>query len=738
VKLKLLLVLCGMALPVFSATSTVWEVNGYSDLIKGRISGLSLTADGSLTQGPSVRFKTDVGQPALWTMATGPNGEVYIATGHQGKVFRVTTGGQLREVWSAAQPEVFALGFDRRGRLYAGTSPNGGLYRIENGKGVEIWHSPSKYLWSIQPGPGDSLFVATGERGQIYQIDGSGKGILYYDTGQMNVTALAVAPNGNVYAGTDPNGLLYEVTGPRKGMVLFDSNLPEVRSIAVAANGTVYAAAMGGAVATRSGTATTSSTATPTAVTATSPTVITVTEAADQSATTPPAQTTSAASSSVAPSTGTSAVTEVSGVEKSAIYKITPDHVVQSMWSSKEMNVYDLQLDGEALLFSSDVRGRLYRLEGNRTTLLAELADGETTRIIATGSGIYAGMSNPARLFALGAPGSGSASYESQVHDSTSVARWGHLQWHSMGSGLVLRTRTGFSARPDSTWSPWSEPIATSGATLISSPAARFIQWQAEWKPGISAELDTVDVPYLPQNTPPAVHSITVSSVVGNSAKSATTPTASSNTAYSITVTDTGEASAASSGTTSSQTVSRLQTTQTQISWQADDPDGDKLTYSVYFRPDDAQEWQLIRSRMGENTLLLDPDVFADGRYYFRVIASDAPSNAPEFARQAEMISTPILIDNTPPVVTAEEPKRNGATVDIEVAAVDATSPLRVCEYAVDTGSWQPIDSEDGITDSPRERFRIHLEHLRPGEHLVVFRVYDTAGNAGLGRVLLH
>jgi hypothetical protein len=181
-----------------------------------------------------------------------------------------------------------------------------------------------------------------------------------------------------------------------------------------------------------------------------------------------------------------------------------------------------------------------------------------------------------------------------------------------------------------------------------------------------------------------------------------------------------------------------LQTTQTQISWQADDPDGDKLTYSVYFRPDDAQEWQLIRSRMGENTLLLDPDVFADGRYYFRVIASDAPSNAPEFARQAEMISTPILIDNTPPVVTAEEPKRNGATVDIEVAAVDATSPLRVCEYAVDTGSWQPIDSEDGITDSPRERFRIHLEHLRPGEHLVVFRVYDTAGNAGLGRVLLH
>ena len=194
----------------------------------------------------------------------------------------------------------------------------------------------------------------------------------------------------------------------------------------------------------------------------------------------------------------------------------------------------------------------------------------------------------------------------------------------------------------------------------------------------------------------------------------------------------------ASSSNTSSQTVSRLQTTQTQISWQGDDPDGDKLTYAVYFRPEDGQDWQLIRSRMSENTLLLDPDVFADGRYYFRVVASDAPSNSPEFARQAEMISTPVLIDSTPPVVTVGPVKRNGTSADLEVEGVDATSSLRVCEYALDTGSWQPIDSVDGITDSPRGRFRLHLEKLRPGEHLVVFRIYDSAGNAGLGRVLLR
>jgi hypothetical protein len=63
---------------------------------------------------------------------------------------------------------------------------------------------------------------------------------------------------------------------------------------------------------------------------------------------------------------------------------------------------------------------------------------------------------------------------------------------------------------------------------------------------------------------------------------------------------------------------------------------------------------------------------------------------------------------------------------------------LRLCEYSLDAGLWQPIESNDGVTDSPRESFHLHLDALRPGEHLLVFRVYDTANNAGLARIVLH
>jgi hypothetical protein len=719
-----------------AATSTAWEVTGFADFLKGRLSGLSLTADGSLQLGPSVKWNVALNHPALWSIALAPDGAIYASTGHQGKVFRISRDGETSVVWTADQPEVFALAIDRKGVLYAGTSPNGGVYRIEHGKARQIWASSAKYIWGLQAAPDGALYVATGEQGRIYRIDPNGNAEVYYETGQSNITALVLGPDGHLYAGSDPNGLLYEISGPKQGTILFDSNLPEIRAIALDPNGCVYAAGMGGAVAARSSMGASSTTTNSSgAVVATTPTVVTVTEAAgpDQSK-----AATSSTSSSTSSTTNTSVV-EISGVEKSAIYRISPDRTVETLRSSKDDNVYDILLDGDTLIFSTDDHGRIYRLNGSKATLLAEPGDGETTRLLKTGSMIYGALSNPARLIALDTTGTGTGYYESQVHDSTSVARWGHFQWRGTGSGVAFRTRTGNAARPDATWSRWSEPVSDPSDSLIQSPAARFIQWRAEWPAGSNAVITSVDVPYLPQNTPPVIRSIAVTSVVGtNAAKSGSSTAANSSSAYSITVTDTGDAPAASSATTTAQTVSRLQTTQTQISWQADDPDGDKLVYSVYFRADDENDWQLIRSRMFENTLLLDPDVFADGRYFFRVVASDAPSNAPEYARQTELVSTPVLIDNTPPLVTLGAPHRNGTELDIDVDAADKISPLRLCEYSLDAGFWQPIEAVDGVTDSPRERFHLHLDKLRPGEHLLVFRVYDSANNAGLARVILR
>ena len=44
----------------------------------------------------------------------------------------------------------------------------------------------------------------------------------------------------------------------------------------------------------------------------------------------------------------------------------------------------------------------------------------------------------------------------------------------------------------------------------------------------------------------------------------------------------------------------------------------------------------------------------------------------------------------------------------------------------------------DGIIDSKTERFEVALDGLGPGEHLIVVRAYDAAGNAGLVKVVVR
>jgi hypothetical protein len=127
-------------------------------------------------------------------------------------------------------------------------------------------------------------------------------------------------------------------------------------------------------------------------------------------------------------------------------------------------------------------------------------------------------------------------------------------------------------------------------------------------------------------------------------------------------------------------------------------------------------------------------------------VASDRPSNPANLARESELVSAPVLIDNTPPMVTASAPRpmraatgaATGAAVEIDVDAEDRGSTLRRCEYSVDAGPWLPVEASDGVTDSPRERFLVRVENLPPGEHLIAVRVYDAAGNVGLTKVVVR
>ena len=736
---------------LFGSTTTTWDMSTYADFLRGRMSGLSLSRDGRLTLAPRLETLLASDQPQVWTLARGPNGSLYAGTGHRGRVYQIDAKGRSSVIWTADQPEVFALAVDSKGVLFAGSSPDGRVYRIENGKATEFFNPNARYIWSMAFGPDGALFLGTGDQGKIYRVGPDGKGSIYYESGQSHITSLAFDREGRLLAGSEPNGILYRVSGPGKAFVLYDANLPEIRGIATTADGAIYVAALGGSVAKRTSSATGAvSTGTGTILSAPAMS-ITVTDSANAQAEfkqpKPEAPKQAAAQPGAAAGAVAAAATtafEIAGVDKSAIYRIAPDNTVEQVWSSKDENAYDLAAYGSEVVFVTDVQGRLYRLNAERKpTLVAQTGEGEATRILESGLGLVVATGDMGKVYRLVAEHSAQGWFESPVHDSNTVARWGRLSWKAQvpaGAQLVFRTRTGNSARPDNTWSDWSGPLTDAQNAQIQSPNARYIQWRAELssKSEATPSIDSVTAAYLPQNTPPSVRSITVSVQPPTAGQKGTTVLAGSTSPYSITVTDTGDTSATAPAGTPTQTVTRGPNSQIQLQWQADDPDGDKLVYTLYFRGEDEREWKLIRGNLSENTFLLDTDVLADGTYLFRVVASDRGSNPLGSAKESELTSSPVLIDNTPPLVTAGPPRRDGSKLEVDVDAQDQASSLRRCEYSVDAGPWTPLEAADGVTDSPKERFLLRLDNFKPGEHVVVFRVYDAANNAGLTKVVVR
>jgi hypothetical protein len=510
-------------------------------------------------------------------------------------------------------------------------------------------------------------------------------------------------------------------------------------------DGSVYAAALGGSVAKRAQSAAQAAQGgTGTGPVATSTTTITVEAQAGPGGDIKPPESKpqAPAATAITPQVSTqfTPVTDNTGVEKSALYRINPDNTVETLWSSKEENVYDVLALERQVLFSTDENGRIYGLSADRrVTLVAQTNEGETTRLLPSEHSVLAATGNMGRIFRLSEKPGAAGYYEAPPHDSGTASRWGSLSWRAenpAGCTISFRTRSGNSAKPDRTWSDWSEPLSNPAGSRIVSPNARYIEWKVEMTGtnGATPMLNSVTLAYLPQNSPPVVKSINVITQAVPTTQSARQATPTS-TAYSVTVTDTGDPN--TSGGTPTQTLPRASSQQITLTWAAEDPDNDRLVYNVYFRSEDATQWMVLKNGLHENTITFDGDILADGKYFFRVVASDRETNPPPSAREAQLISAPVMIDNTPPSVSISPVRSSNGTAHVEFEAVDAASPLRRCEYSLDAASWVPVSAADGVIDSMRERFILELTGLPAGEHLLVIRVADSANNTGLAKVVL-
>ncbi|HEX5000265.1 MAG TPA: hypothetical protein VFY29_18735 [Terriglobia bacterium] len=720
-----------VAAPLAAVTPSFWEVRTWEEFQKGHFDGVSLTREGELILAPRFDPVFNTEQPFVFSAVADSKGNVYLGTGHDGKVYKVNPSGVGEVVADLAELDVLALAVDAKDTLYAASSPDGKIYKIEPGASPQVFFDPkAKYIWSLIFDREGRLLAGTGDKGVIYRIDSNGKGAPFYDTDETNVVSLAMGNDGYLIAGGDPKGYVYRISPAGKAFVLFDSGMRETHALAIGPNGSVYAAMVNGSGASGSsdqGAARTSSSGVDSGAAA-SP-ASTVPLAAQRVEVT--VESVEVISSADEGPRGTPARSAgVSGM----IIEIRPDGVVNTLWRGEEMVYSLLPRDGK-LLFSTGSKGRIYSLTGPRdTTLLVESTEEQTTRLLEAAGKVYAASASAGKLFHLSDTPGRTGTYESTVHDAGAVSSWGRVSWKAQQAGLIeVQTRSGNTGTPDKTWSDWTR-VGADGT--VSSPKARFIQWKATLKSEgqRSAALDAVMLAYLAPNLQPEVTSIETLPEGIALAKPATS-------AGTAPVNELGVARASIRAGQPVQRPSPRRVNQKgaqAFQWTAVDGNQDLLRYDLYYREVSDRAWKPLKMGIDDSFFTVESDTLPDGMYVLRVIASDLLSNPAGSALSGEMESRPFIVDNTPPDVRMRELGDGpSGSARIGIEASDATSVLVDAQVAIDAGEWRPVFPNDGILDSKSESFTYVTGGLAPGDHVIAFRVYDQTDNIGIAKIVV-
>ncbi|MBN2465354.1 hypothetical protein JXD38_06995 [candidate division WOR-3 bacterium] len=458
--------------------ASVWTTDGTDSLLQQldriEFENVSIQSQGIVTLAPELAATKLDDVAAVWQTAGDRSGNVYVATGNQGRLYRIRPPSLFPRfsspelMFDSGAGEILALTSDASGTVYFGTTPGGEVHRIRPGGKPELLCSTGEsYVHSIAAGapsttsgPG-AIYAATGEHGKLLRISPAGKANEVFTARQAHLTTLTwLVPGKELLVGTSPDGIVYRLSfapGEErpKVSVVYDTPLNEVRSIAADASGNVYIGANAG-----------------------------------------------------------NDTDSDSG--RAAVFFVDRTGVRRWQWSAPDSTLFALALTdspepsrlliatgGKAMVYELDTLGRMsvrYRLKETQALCLTPLR-----------SGIRLGTGNPGRLYEAGSSHADSGFITSAPHDCTNPALFGTLSFRASvpaGTELTFETRSGNSEKPDSTWSEWGQT-----APQIASPSRRYIQWRCRMRtsfPTLTPELSRVDVYYRSANLAPVIKKLEI------------------------------------------------------------------------------------------------------------------------------------------------------------------------------------------------------------------------------------
>jgi hypothetical protein len=705
----LALLLC-VAAPVPATQVHIAQIQSQAGFLAGTLEGVSVDSLGRMSLAPRAERVASIGEPFLLSAANGIGGsDGWVAgTGNAGKVLRIDRQGKVSELFTAPEPEVFAVWVDPDGTVFAGTSPRGKVYRIAKGKADVFFDPGETYIWALARAKDGGLLVATGTQGKLFKVGANGHGEVLYDSDDTHLRSMKVLPDGDVLLGTAGEGLVLRLGQDGNARTLYDADEPEIVALSVGPDGTCYA----GAVASESSLVDLSQPGTGGG-------------AADGQAAAAPAASTGGAADAGDVAAGTRPAGATG--PRSELLSISPGGVAESLWSFTSETVYDVLWSKGRVWVATGLEGKLYSWADRQLLLEKDVDERQIVALLPGEAGPAFATTNAAAFYRVTSETEKTGTYTSAALDAGQAARFGTFRWRGEtpgGSAVRFSFRSGMSAEPDRTWSPWTAAKKGEEIALDGLPRGRYVQWRAELEGGSAPpRLYTAELSYRQENLSPRIDNFGALEPGQILVPANFNPT---NQVYEPAhptregiFTSLGKPADEDDGRTKPLWKKGFRT----LRWAATDPNQDELEYELSFRPADSEgDWMRVADGLDDNYYAFDATVLPDGVYRFRLRASDRKSNDPGSAQAAERVSDPVVVDNTTPVLVKVDRQGGRARATVQ----DAANPLREAMVSVDAQEWKPVVSEDGLIDGQTETLLVESGEKHG---LLLLRVTDAAYN---------
>jgi len=674
------------------------EAYRFDDFQQGQFKGTALDNKGRLFIGPGINEIPGPGEEYYLSLDVAPSGNIYLGTGHQASVYRIKPGtpapaassspeaagsaGNIEAIFeSDSELDVYAVlvtgSSSSNETVFVGTSPEGKIYKISPNKEKKEFFDPDeKFIWDLKEDKTGNIICAVGNSGGVYQITPEGEGVQVFAAEDTHIISLYISGDNSILAGSGDRGILFRIDN-RKVKVLFDSPFQEIRGICEDNEGNIYFSAtkeisLAGQISTGSSRE--------------KPLFLKKKEKPEEDPR-----------------------------EKSVLYRLPTNGIVEKIWASGTEYIYSVFYDrkSSSVIIGTGDSGRLYSVKKDGSfAIIYESDSAQIFRIAGNGKGAGSGYTlitnNTAAIAGIEDTLSSKSTYYSDVYDLQIQSKLGRLYWDAVTGAqteVLLFIRTGNANVPDNTWTQWSAPFTDSENSLLNIPDCRYFQVKAVLNSKNATEspyLERFRVYYLQSNLGPQLKKIEVKKPASGQPVSVFTPDVK----------------------TSPTPKEVKDNNYLMVSWEAVDPNKDKLKYNIYLKKYNAQNWFLIKEDLEEKTLKLETRLFQDGKYVLRVTADDSLANPPSLSKSSDMVSSPFLIDSTAPGVTNFSVIGNRIQFTVE----DKTSIIANVLYSFDGKLWYPVFPVDLLNDSKIETFDFSLANLQ-GKKFIFLKVMDEFEN---------